>query len=195
LTDAFTCAIVLKTIQQISLPLGWQGAGMSKLESYRKRRNQFFLKHPNSPLSKEQKDNFQGMNYFPENPDLDLVVEVERFDLQGVVPLETTTGAERSFTRYGRFTFEVEGQEVGLTIFSGEKGYLLPFKDSLAGIETYSIGRYVEIRQLRDGRFEINFNMAYNPFCAYGDGFSCIITPEENYIEVPLRAGEMLFEH
>ena len=167
---------------------------MSKLDSYRKRRNQYFLKHPNSPLSEEQKKNFQGMNYFPENTDLDLVIEVERFEQQEEVQLETTTGEARTFTRYGRFTFEVDGQEVGLTIFSGDKGYLLPFKDSLAGIETYPIGRYVEIRQLRDGRFEINFNMAYNPFCAYRDGFSCIITPDENHIDVPLRAGEMVFE-
>jgi uncharacterized protein (DUF1684 family) len=168
---------------------------MNKLESYRKRRDTFFLKHPNSPLNMEQKENFTGMKYFPEDPDLDLVVEVERFDLQEVVPLETTTGEERIFTRYGRFQFEVEGQEAELTIFSGDKGYLLPFKDSLAGEETYPIGRYVEIRQLRDGRFEINFNMAYNPFCAYRDGFSCIITPEENHLDVPIRAGEMIFDH
>ena len=167
---------------------------MSKLDSYRKRRNQYFLKHPNSPLSEEQKENFQGMNYFPENPDLDLVVEVERFEHQDEVQLATTTGEERIFSKYGRFAFSVGNQEVQLTIFSGEKGYLLPFKDSLAGNETYPIGRYVEIRKLRDGRFEINFNMAYNPFCAYSDGFSCIITPEENHIDVPLRAGEMVFE-
>jgi len=167
---------------------------MNKLESYRKRRDTFFLKHPNSPLSKEQKENFQGMRYFPENPELDLVVEVDQFEEQEEVQLKTTTGDEQTFTRYGCFQFEVDGQEVELTIYSGNKGYLLPFKDSLAGSETYDIGRYLEIRKLRDGQFEINFNMAYNPFCAYSDGYSCIITPEENHLEVPIRAGEMLFK-
>ena len=168
---------------------------MSKLESYRKRRNQYFLKHPHSPLSEEQKENFQGMRYFPENPDLDLIVEVERFEVQDEIQLKTTTDEEQTFTRYGRFQFEVDGQKIELTIYSGDKGYLLPFKDSQAGEETYHIGRYVEIRQLRDGQFEINFNMAYNPFCAYSDGFSCIITPDENHIDVPIRAGEMIFKH
>jgi len=167
---------------------------MSKLESYRKRRDKYFLKHPHSPLSKEQKEDFQGMRYFPEDPDFDLVVEVERFEVQDEIQLKTTIDEERAFTRYGRFQIEVEGQKVELTIYSGEKGYLLPFKDSLAGKETYIIGRYVEIRQLRDGRFAINFNMAYNPFCAYLDGFSCIITPDENHINVPIRAGELVFK-
>ena len=121
---------------------------MTKLDSYRKRRNTYFLKHPNSPLNQEQKDNFQGIKYFSERPELDLIVDVERFDPQEDIQLDTTTGEARRFIRYGRFHFEVDDQEVALTIFSGEKGYMLPFKDSLAGIETYHIGRYVEIRQL-----------------------------------------------
>ena len=168
---------------------------MSKLDSYRKRRNQYFLKHPNSPLSDDQKKNFQGMNYFPENPDLDLVVEVELYEPQDKVQLDTTTGEARDFSRYGRFRFEVEGQEVELTIYSGDKGYLLPFKDSLAGDETYPIGRYIEIRKLRDGRFEINFNMAYNPFCAYSVHYSCPLPPFENHLtRVAIRAGEKSFK-
>ena len=143
---------------------------------------------------KNKREIFKAYATFLKTPELELIVEVERFKVQDEIQLKTTTDEEQSFIRYGRFHFEVEGQKVQLTIFSGEKGYLLPFKDSLAGEETYHIGRYVEIRQLRDGQFEINFNMAYNPFCAYSDGFSCIITPDENHIDLPIRAGEMIFE-
>ncbi len=168
---------------------------MSKLEDYRKRRDSFFRSHPRSPLSAEQKKNFQGLRYFPENPDLNLVIQVERFEEPEDVPIDTTTGDSQTFTRFGYFKFEVEGQEVVLNIYSGGKGYFLPFRDSLAGEETYKIGRYVEIKALGNDRFEVDFNMAYNPFCAYTDGFSCLITPEENHIDVPIRAGEKVFDH
>ena len=135
----------------------------------------------------------QGMNYFPENPDLNLVVQVERFEEPQEVQIETTTGITQTFNRFGRFKFAVDGQEAELTIYSGGKGYFLPFKDFLAGEETYKIGRYVEIKALGEDRFEVDFNMAYNPFCAYADGFSCLITPDENHIDVPIRAGEKVF--
>jgi uncharacterized protein (DUF1684 family) len=168
---------------------------MSKLDDFRKRKDTYFRSHPRSPFSAEQKKDFQGLHYFPENPDLNLTVQVERYNSPEEVQVETTTGDTQTFTRYGHFKFEVEGEEVELNIYSGGKGYFLPFKDSLAGEETYDIGRYVEVKALGNDRFEVDFNMAYNPFCAYTDGFSCLITPEENHLTVAIRAGEKVYNH
>jgi len=168
---------------------------MSNLDQFRKRKDSFFRSHPNSPLSDEQKVNFEGLNYFPENPELKFKLQVERFEDQEEIQIETTTGTSQTFKRNARFTFTVDGDEVELNIYKSDKGYFLPFKDSLAGEETYKIGRYLEIKALGNDRFEVDFNMAYNPFCAYADGFSCLITPEENHINVPIRAGEKVYDH
>ena len=69
------------------------------------------------------------------------------------------------------------------------------FRPNIVYIHTHDIGRYVEIKALGNDRFEVDFNMAYNPFCAYTNGFSCLITPEENHLTVPIRAGEKVFDH
>ena len=65
---------------------------------------------------------------------------------------------------------------------------------SLAYRETYGAVRYLEPVELPDGRFEVNFNLAYNPYCAYNENWSCPITPAENQLKAPIRAGEMVFE-
>ena len=65
--------------------------------------------------------------------------------------------------------------------------------DSLAGKETYPAGRYLEPEALPGNRFFVDFNLAYNPYCAYNDDWSCPLTPVENWLPVPIRAGEKLF--
>ena len=99
------------------------------------------------------------------------------------------------YVRHSRFEFQVEGQEAELTIYQNENGYFLPFVDALAGKETYPAGRYLEPEELHGNRFLVDFNLAYNPYCAYNEMWSCPITPPENRLKVPIRAGEKLFEH
>jgi uncharacterized protein (DUF1684 family) len=167
---------------------------MNALEQFRLHKDDFFRTDPHSPLTPEQMPNFTGLNYFPENSDLDLTVEVERFDKGDVVQIQTNTGDVQTYERYGRFRFSVEGEEAALTIYHNEFGFFLPFTDSLAGVETYGAGRYLEPEELTDGRFRVNFNLAYNPYCAYSPNWSCPLTPFENRLKVPIRAGEKVFE-
>lgn len=108
--------------------------------------------------------------------------------------MQTTTGEVQTYERFCRFKFQVEGQEVWLTIYHNENGYFLPFADALAGKETYGAGRYLEPKELPEGRFAVDFNLAYNPYCAYNDRWSCPITPPENRLKVAIRAGEKIFE-
>jgi uncharacterized protein (DUF1684 family) len=167
---------------------------MSDLENFRGMKDEFFKADPHSPLTSEQKRSFKGLRYFPENPTLDLTVVVEPYPEQRSIQMQTTTGDLQTYLRYGFFRFMVEGQEVALTIYRSEYGYFLPFTDALAGEETYGAGRYLEPDLLPDGSFHVNFNMAYNPYCAYNELYSCPITPLENRIQVPIRAGEKKFK-
>lgn len=158
----------------------------------RREKDAFFKSHPQSPLTPEQQALFSGLSYYDPNSNLDLTVTVETFAEQVSVPIQTTTGDTRHYTRYGQFTFTVDGQETRLTIYEADYGFFLPFTDVNAGKETYGAGRYLEPEFLGDSRFHIDFNLAYNPFCAYGDGWSCPITPAENRLKVALRAGEKM---
>ena len=167
---------------------------MTELESFRQQKDDFFEHHPQSPLTPAQKSDFHGLSYFPENDALRLEVTVEKFDRMERIEMQTTTGDTQVYERYGRFRFEVEGQEAELTVYHSHSGYFLPFVDSLAGTETYPAGRYLEPEQLPGGRFLVDFNEAYNPYCAYNEMWSCPITPVENRLKVPIRAGEKVFE-
>ena len=166
---------------------------MSELDEFRKEKDQFFGSHPQSPLTREQRRDFKGLHYFLENEALRLEVQVEEFPVKDEVQMQTTTGDVQHYERYGRFRFEAEGQPAELTIFRGPHGFFLPFVDSLAGIETYPVGCYLEPEVLFGGRFIVDFNVAYNPYCAYNEMWSCPITPAENRLKVAVRAGEKLF--
>lgn len=166
---------------------------MSELTEYRAEKDEFFRRHPQSPLTTEQKIAFTGLNYFPENEALRLEVQVETFKDQQPMEMQTSTGGVQVYIRYGRFKVQVEGQDAELTIYQNEHGYFVPFVDSLAGKETYPAGRYLEPEALVGNRFFVDFNLSYNPYCAYNEMWSCPITPPENRLKVPIRAGEKLF--
>lgn len=166
---------------------------MTELEEFRAEKDEFFGSHPQSPLTPEQKRNFSGLNYFPENEALRMEVKVDLLNDPQPMQMQTTTGGVQVYFRHGRFKFNIDGQEAELTIYRGEHGYFLPFLDSLMGKETYPAGRYLEPEELPGNRFLVDFNIAYNPYCAYNDVWSCPITPAENRLKVPIRAGEKIF--
>jgi len=168
---------------------------MSELTDFRREKDEFFGRHPQSPLTSEQKRGFIGLHYFPENDALRLEVQAEPLVDQQPMQMQTSTGDVQTYIRQARFKFRVEGQEAELTIYRNENGYFLPFADSLSGKETYPAGRYLEPEALPGNRFLVDFNLAYNPNCAYNEMWSCPITPAENRLKVPIRAGEKLFDH
>jgi uncharacterized protein (DUF1684 family) len=166
---------------------------MNDLETFRAEKDRFFATHPQSPLTHEQRHDFNGLEYFPENEDLRLEVEVEKLPEREQILMQTSTGDVQEFIRYGKLQFWVEGEEAELTIYANQHGFFLPFVDSLAGVETYPAGRYLDPEPLDDGRFLIDFNLAYNPYCAYNELYSCPLPPAENRLKVPIRAGEKIF--
>ncbi len=167
---------------------------MSDLDDFRAEKDTFFASNAQSPLTTEQKAKFSGLKYFPENTGLRVTTEVELLQDRQRVDMKTSTGDVQVYHRHARFSFRVGDQEAQLTIYEGPHGYFLPFVDLLAGQETYPAGRYLEPEALPGGRFLIDFNLAYNPYCAYNENWSCPLTPRENKLDVPIRAGEKLFE-
>jgi uncharacterized protein (DUF1684 family) len=168
---------------------------MTALDEFRKDKDGFFVRDNQSPLTGSQRQKFSGLSYFPENPDLRLELAIEEFPVKEEGHIQTSTGEVQVFERVGRIQFSVDGEPAALTVFSNEHGYFLPFVDSLAGSETYSAGRYVEPEDIGDGKILVDFNYAYNPYCAYNEQWSCPLTPFENRLKVPIRAGEKNFEH
>jgi uncharacterized protein (DUF1684 family) len=168
---------------------------MNSLQEFRKMKDEFFAHDGQSPLTPGQKKVFKGLKYFEPNPSLNLEVTVREFPDKQHIEMQTTTGDTQVYLRYGSFVFMVDDQTAELTIYQSESGWFLPFVDSLAGKETYPAGRYLEPEPLGDDRFMVDFNQAYNPYCAYNDYWSCPLTPFENRIKVPIRAGEKLFRN
>ncbi len=167
----------------------------TRLAGYRERRDTFFREHANSPLTDEQKSEFDGLRYFPENPDLNMTLDVDDSG-EGIgdkIQVGTLNGEVKEYVRVGRINFESDGQPVTLTVFKDtERGrYFMPFRDGTAGEESYAVGRYIDPKAKPDGSLVVDFNMAYNPYCAYNTGWTCPIPPFENITRVRIPAGEM----
>jgi len=174
---------------------------MSELTEFRAAVDDFMAHHPQSPLDHHQKASFKGLNYFATEEALTLVADIERhLDDEPLFEMETSTGDTRMYRRWGKFSFRVDGQPAELTIYSDPPGhdFFMPFRDATSGKETYGAGRYMDNHRpgmalVSSTQIEIDFNYAYNPYCAYQPTYSCPLPPRENWLKVPIRAGEKIF--
>jgi uncharacterized protein (DUF1684 family) len=171
---------------------------MSELDDFRADKDAFFRDDPRSPLTDEQRVGFIGLSYFPEAADLEIegVLETDGVDLDEPIVMQTSTGGEQTYHRAGVVRFEVGGQPAQVTLYSSPDMHelFLPFRDGTSGKDTYGAGRYLEVeRPVAESHVMIDFNVAYNPYCAYNPNWSCPIPPGENWLAVPIRAGERTF--
>jgi uncharacterized protein len=151
----------------------------------------------NSPIHPQERANFKGLSYYPIDPGLKFSVQLHRFPVPAQVRMATNTGEIRSGLRYGFFDFQAGGQDCRLQVYrledapgSGGANLFIPFRDSTSGQETYAAGRYIDLKENTSGTYDLDFNRAYNPSCAYNSDFSCPVPPAENTLKVPIRAGE-----
>ncbi|MCD4698044.1 MAG: DUF1684 domain-containing protein [Bacteroidales bacterium] len=175
----------------------------TSLEKYRTGKNIKLMYSESTPLKPEQQKSFEGLKYFP--PDLNFLVKaklIKEAEPETVV-LKTSTERVPEYIKYGKVNFTLNGQEFTLLAYQskklvevkGEEAYLfIPFRDGTSGKESYGGGRYVDCEIPDEGNTLIlDFNKAYNPYCAYNPRFSCVIPPEENRLPVSIEAGEMIF--
>ena len=177
--------------------------GPGAMEEFRRGRDRLFSTHTQSPI--EDKSTFAGLDYFAPDPNFRFACRLEPPRQRGEIVIDT--GGEDgaiTYRRVGTLSFEVQGTDCRLTVFeivAYGHGLFLPFKDATSGHETYGGGRYLfDTIKNTDGlaldvtsgsaEVVIDFNYAYNPSCAYNPRWACPLAPPENWLPVPVRAGE-----
>ena len=177
-------------------PIRTPSAPTDPILQERMSRDAAFKSEENSPLLSQDRPGFQKLEYYPIDPRLRFTARLQRYSSPKSVRLGTNTGEIRSGLRYGFFDFQVGDQTCRLQAYRlddapGSAPYLfVPFRDSTSGRETYASGRYIDLKENTSGIYDLDFNRAYNPSCAYNTAFSCPIPPEENTLRVAIRAGE-----
>ena len=170
---------------------------MSELTEFRKAKDKSFGHEHQSPLTPDQLRIFGGLSYYPEDPSLAFAVDINEFpeDAKEVIEMATSTGDSATQVRWGEIEFEVDRNPAKLVVYRGldVEELFLPFMDGTSGSATYSGGRYLDLIELGDGRILVDFNYAYNPYCAYNPNWSCPIPPQENRLSVAIEAGEKSF--
>jgi len=168
---------------------------VTEIDESRAAKDDFFRHSPSSPLDHEQRHHFGGLHYYPRDDALRLVIPLDTTDAGSREEVEMSNGTARQMVRAGHFPFTVDGRPIRLTAFrsEGERSLFVPFRDATGKSETYAAGRYVEAEPLDEDRWLLDFNRAYNPFCAYNDAWRCPLPPRENWLDVEIRAGEKRF--
>lgn len=172
-------------------------AYLDQLERFREGKDVFLKSSTSSPLTDVQKASFHHLNYYPPNFNLIFKVKMLMERKPERIGIAATGGETRPAIRYGKFEFNVDGKKIRLFVYkmlgddSGE--LFLPFTDETCGKTSYSGGRYIDLSEDGTGEYTLDFNYAYNPYCAYNHNYSCPIVPGENYLDVEIKAGEMKF--
>lgn len=150
-------------------------------------------------LPEEKREAFAGLAFFPYDPAYRFRAMLEPIAPPEPLTLTASDGSVRPAARVGRLRLRFPAGEAALTVFqlldirdSYPNHYFLPFRDALAGKETYGAGRYLEVSPLGAGVVEVDFNRAYNPDCAFGITARCPMTPEENTLPFAVPVGERL---
>ncbi len=170
---------------------------MSEISEFRKAKDDYFRTGPGSPLTPEQKKEFQGLNYFPENAALRFTLPLERYADPQKITMQTSTGSTQDYYKVGQIKFQVDRQDATLQVYESVDhpgSYFVPFVDATAPQETYGAGRYLEPEEIHADELLVDFNLAYNPYCAFDpQKWSCPLPPPENRLKVRIEAGEKNF--
>ena len=179
------------------------GSGPNRLEilrhkreivKFRRQKDDFLKSSVDSPLGVEQRWAFAGLRYFP--VDIAYRLAADFVPAPASAPprgLKTSSGRHRPYKEAGTLNFQIDGRPLSLKAYRAEDGggLFVPFGDTTNGRDTYGGGRYLDVVPAPDGgALTLDFNLAYNPYCAYNPLYSCPLPPPENHLPVPVRAGE-----
>ena len=161
----------------------------------RRQKDDAFAKSPDSPIPYPERGSFRGLRYYDPDPRYLLQVPLTREEPKRL-RIPRSAGDVVLYDRVGHFDVMLPDGTVRLAALASEgqePGTLfVPFRDATSGKETYGAGRYLEAHHLEGDLWLLDFNLAYHPFCAYNDAYACPLPPVENWLKVPVRAGERL---
>jgi uncharacterized protein len=168
----------------------WQRA----LSRFRQEKDEFFRGGEGSPLEHGHGESFAGLKYFEPDPALRIETKLHRYLEADGVMMTTSKGTRQLYNRVGYFDITVAGTPVRLNAYQSaereDRNLFIPFRDATSGSESYGSARYLDLEVEHDDEYAVDFNYAYNPYCAYSDDYVCPLPPAENWLKVPIRAGE-----
>lgn len=174
------------------------------IQDFRKGKNIKLMYDEASPLTIDQRKSFEGLNYFAADLKFYIDGELIRDDTPETIIMKTSTDRSPAYVKYGVVNFTIDSVELTLAVYQNKKmldlsqdqnHLFVPFRDGTSGQESYGGGRYIDCDIPEEGNTIIlDFNKAYNPYCAYNPRYSCVIPPEENWLSIRIEAGEMKFE-
>ena len=165
---------------------------------YQQELDDFYTDSTTSPLKPEERAAFHGHEFFSYNPEMVVEAQIRVLENEPWFNMATSSGVSREYRRYAKATFELRGQTLELFLYQSKRlmaieehqdHLFLPFMDKTTGVSTYGTGRFMDITKPEGTTMVLDFNYAYNPYCAYTGGYSCPITPKENYIDLEVNAG------
>lgn len=169
------------------------------IESERAEKNDWMQDDPSSPFKFKEPVEFSELNYY--DVDLDYIFKSKLYEYENkdTVTIYGTKGEERKSVRYGYLNLNYQNEVYKVNLYEsklkGDTYYSIWFTDKTTGKETYGVGRYLNFKVSpdKDYIYTIDFNMAYNPYCAYNKEFSCAVPTKEDYIGFAIKAGEKKF--
>ncbi len=177
--------------------------GTDDVKIFREGRDRDFRNPQLSPLPPAEVAGFQGLNYFPVDAAFRVKAIFTKTPDEKYFMMPTSSGRARKYIKVGTLNFKLGGRDYVLSAYQSESvltapkydeyksSLFVPFRDSTSGKETYGGGRYLTLAMPKDGEAILDFNLAYNPSCAYGDdSFSCPLPPKENFLSIEIKAGE-----
>ncbi len=156
-----------------------------------------------SPLLEKDRKHFEGLEFFKFDSTFVVTAKLKLTPNSKWFEMKTTTSRVSKERVYGIITFILKGKTFQLNVYQGkdlmkQEGYedylFLPFLDNTNGEDSYSGGRYIDLKIPKGNEIKIDFNKAYNPYCAYNEKYSCPIVPSENYVKTEVRAGVKVFK-
>lgn len=159
---------------------------------FREDKHQFFKESEGSPFV-QKKIPYEPVQFFPPDPAFKVRARLERLTSRETVSLANSDGSIVKYLKFAQATFKLNKKEYSLLVLKAlgfGNQYLTAFVDETSGESTYGGGRYLDIMIGKSDKIEIDFNKAYNPYCAYSAEYLCPLPPRENFLEVAIEAGE-----
>lgn len=168
---------------------------LETIEKERERQFKYLRFNVDSPLTEEQKKELRTLEFYPIDPSYKIRAKMVPVEDKKMLEIPMSDGSVEKYLKHSYAEFELKGQKVKLLLLqaakeSDKRNFFLAFADATSGTETYGGGRYLNLRQDGKNSVTIDFNLAYNPYCAYNPEYACPLPPKENILDFPLMAGE-----
>ena len=177
-------------------------AAINEIKAFQKTLNEEYANPLTSPLTDEDQVVFEALDFYPINLEYRITATLELTPNEPVFQMVTTTARRPEYVRFGILHFKINGVDLKLNVYRNIEltkkpeyaDYLfVPFTDKTSGNTSYGGGRYIDLRVPKGNTVLLDFNQAYNPYCAYNHKYSCPIPPDENRLALAIPAGVKAF--